>query len=63
MPKRVIDGDSLWVSEKLTTVPEKYRVEYAWILPLAQANGTNIAKKNNLHRTPGRKPRVDAHAS
>ena len=39
MPKRVIDGDSLWVSEKLTNVPEKYRAEYAWILPLAQANG------------------------
>ena len=39
MPKRVIDGDSLWVSEKLTTVPEKYRAEYAWILPLANANG------------------------
>jgi hypothetical protein len=39
MPKRVIDGDSLWVSEKLTNVPEKYRAEYAWILPLANANG------------------------
>jgi hypothetical protein len=39
MPKRIIDGDSLWVSEKLSTVPERYRVEYAWILPLAQANG------------------------
>ena len=39
MPKRVIDGDALWVSEKLTTVPEKYRAEYAWILPLAQVNG------------------------
>jgi hypothetical protein len=39
MPKRVIDGDSLWVSEKLTSIPEKYRVEYAWILPLAQVNG------------------------
>lgn len=39
MPKRIIDGDSLWVSEKLSTVPERYRVEYAWILPLAQVNG------------------------
>ena len=63
MPKRVIDGDSLWVSEKLTTVPGEVPCGYAWILPLAQANGTNISKKNNLHRTPGRKSRVDAHAS
>lgn len=39
MPKRVVDGDALWVSEKLTCVPEKYRAEYAWILPLGQANG------------------------
>jgi hypothetical protein len=39
MPKRIIDGDSLWVSEKLSTVSERYRVEYAWILPLAQVNG------------------------
>lgn len=39
MPKRVIDGDALWVSEKLTRVPDKYRVEYAWLLPLANANG------------------------
>lgn len=39
MPKRMIDGDALWVSEKLFTVPEKFRVEYAWLLPLAQVNG------------------------
>ena len=39
MPKRIIDGDALWVSEKLTLVPVKYRAEYAWILPLAQVNG------------------------
>lgn len=39
MPKRVIDGDALWVSEKLTQVPERFRVEYSWLLPLANANG------------------------
>jgi hypothetical protein len=39
MPKRIVDGDALWCSEKLLTVPDKYRVEYAWILPLANANG------------------------
>jgi hypothetical protein len=35
----MIDGDALWVSEKLSTVPEKYRTEYAWIIPMAQVNG------------------------
>ncbi len=27
------------VSEKLTTVPEKFRGEFGWVLPLAQVNG------------------------
>ncbi len=39
MPKRVVDGDALWVSEKLESVEEKFRAEFAWILPLAQNNG------------------------
>jgi hypothetical protein len=39
MPKRIIDGDALWASEKLLLVDEKYRCEYAWILPMANANG------------------------
>jgi len=39
MPKRVIDGDALWTSTKLEKVSDKYRGEYAWILPLSQVNG------------------------
>src|SRR5665213_506256 len=39
MPKRVIDGDALWTSNTLDKVPEKYRGEYSWILPLSQVNG------------------------
>lgn len=39
MAKRLIDGDALWMSSKLENVPAKYRAEYAWILPLAEANG------------------------
>ena len=39
MPRRVIDGDSLWVSEKLSEVEEEHRAEYAWILPMSQGNG------------------------
>jgi len=39
MPKRLIDGDALWVSDKLEQVPVEYRGDYAWLLPLAQVNG------------------------
>jgi len=39
MPRRVVDGDCLWVSEKLADVQEEFRVEYAWIIPLSQVNG------------------------
>lgn len=39
MPKRMVDGDALWVSEKLEQVPVEYRGDYAWLLPLAQVNG------------------------
>jgi hypothetical protein len=40
MPKRVLDGEGLWRSEKLARVqPEKFRAEYANQLPLAHANG------------------------
>ncbi len=40
MPKRIVDGEALWTSSKLAKIkPERFRVEYAWILPLALANG------------------------
>lgn len=29
-----MDGDAIWISEKLQEVPEEFRAEYAWILPL-----------------------------
>ena len=41
MPKRVIDGEALWRSDKLAQVePPKFRAEYANLVPLALANGT-----------------------
>ena len=41
MPKRVLDGEGLWRSDKIATVePIAARAEYANILPLALANGT-----------------------
>jgi hypothetical protein len=40
MPKRVLDGDGLWRSDKLAQVePAVRRAEYANLLPLALANG------------------------
>lgn len=41
MPKRVIDGEALWASGKISQVePERYRAELAWLIPLAMARGT-----------------------
>lgn len=39
MPKRVVDGDALWLSEKIRTLPEEYRLHYANWIPMAEANG------------------------
>lgn len=41
MPKRLIDGEALWRSNKLNQVqPLHFRAEYANIIPLAEADGT-----------------------
>jgi hypothetical protein len=40
MPKRIIDGEGLWRSDKLLQVDQRWRAEYANLLPLALANGT-----------------------
>lgn len=41
MPKRLVDGDALWRSDKLAQVqPPSFRAEYANLLPLAEADGT-----------------------
>jgi hypothetical protein len=41
MPKRLVDGDALWRSNKLNQVqPLSFRSEYANIIPLAEADGT-----------------------
>lgn len=41
MPKRIVDGDGVWRSDKLARVhPQEWRAEYANMLPLAQANGS-----------------------
>lgn len=41
MPKRIVDGDALWRSDKLAQVePAWMRAEFANLIPLALANGS-----------------------
>jgi hypothetical protein len=40
MPKRVIDFDAMWASDKLASCEESVRGEYAWLYGLADANGS-----------------------
>jgi hypothetical protein len=40
MPRRVLDGDAMWASTKLSELPEGMIPEYAWFFPLADANGS-----------------------
>ena len=41
MPKRIVDGEGIWKSDKIAAVePARYRAEYANLLPLALANGS-----------------------
>jgi hypothetical protein len=49
MPKRVVDGDALWLSDKVKKLPKKYRLHYANWLPLAEANGVFEADPDRIH--------------
>ena len=52
MPKRVVDGDALWSSAKLSQVePLAYRAEYANLIPLALANGSFEADPRLVWKT------------
>lgn len=39
MPKRILDGDAMWASDKIRALPAWAKAEFAWLLPLAMANG------------------------
>jgi hypothetical protein len=39
VPKRIVDGEALWLSDKIRKLPEQYRIHYANWIPLAEANG------------------------
>ncbi len=41
MPKRIIDGDAMWRSDKIAAIEEDWmRAEFAWLLANALANGS-----------------------
>jgi hypothetical protein len=40
MPKRILDGEALWGSTKLSRCPEWMIPEYAWLYPLCDGNGS-----------------------
>jgi hypothetical protein len=40
MPKRVIDFDAMWASDKLASCADWAQVEYAWLYGLADASGS-----------------------
>ena len=39
MPARVVDGDAIYFSDKVRALKPEYRVEYSYLIPLAEANG------------------------
>jgi hypothetical protein len=41
MPKRVIDFDAMWGSDKLAACAPWAQAEYAWLYGLADASGLN----------------------
>ena len=40
MPKRILHGEAMWHSDKLTLCAPKNIPEYAWLYPLADVNGS-----------------------
>lgn len=52
MPKRIIDGEGLWRSDKVAEInPEWIKAEYANLVPLALANGTFEANPRRIWST------------
>lgn len=50
MPKRIVDGEALWTSDKLLRLPVKYRAEFANLIPLASASGSFEADGQKIWR-------------
>jgi hypothetical protein len=48
MPKRIVDGEGIWRSDKLQRLVARWRPEYANLVPLALANGTFEANPRRI---------------
>lgn len=52
MPKRIVDGEGVWRSDKVAQVqPPNWRAEFANLIPLALANGTFEAVPRRIWST------------
>lgn len=48
MPKRIVDGEALWLSDKVRSLPEEFRLHYANWIPLARENGVFEADPHRI---------------
>jgi hypothetical protein len=51
MPSRVVDGDAIYLSGKVKAVKPEHRVEYSYLIPLAEANGVFDADPDRIWAT------------
>lgn len=59
MPKRIVDGEALWSSDKVASLAPELQAEYSWLLPLAMANGVFECNPGLiLSRCYSRRPRM-----
>ena len=48
MPARVVDGDAIYLSDKVKALKPEYRAEYSYLIPLAEANGVFEANPGKI---------------
>jgi hypothetical protein len=48
MPARVVDGDAIYLSDKVKSLKPEYRAEYSYLIPLAEANGVFEANPDRV---------------
>jgi hypothetical protein len=51
MPARVVDGDAIYLSDKVKALKPEYRAEYSYLIPLAEANGVFEANPDRIWAT------------
>lgn len=51
MPARVVDGDAIYLSDKVRALKPEYRAEYSYLIPLAEANGVFEANPDRIWAT------------